>query len=95
MEYGVVRIGNMVSEKGRYRKIRGFRGVDMAQDGKNQLDGAHDKRRDTSNGGRKRSLVGIIRSRQRNWLCHIMTGYSLLKTIIEERMERKIKEDRE
>ena len=27
----------------RYQKIRGFRDVDMAQDGKNQLDGTQDK----------------------------------------------------
>jgi len=37
----------------------------------------------------KRSLIGIIRSRQRNWLGHIMRGDSLLRTIIEERIEEK------
>jgi len=36
---------------------------------------------------KKRSLIGIIRSRQRNWLGHIMRGDSLLRTIIEGRME--------
>ena len=35
----------------------------------------------------KRSLMGIIQSRQRNWLGHIMRGDSLLTTIIEERKE--------
>ena len=30
MECGVVRIGNMDYEKGRYQKIRGFQDVDMA-----------------------------------------------------------------
>src|SRR6218665_1238565 len=29
----------------------------------------------------KRSLIGIIRSQQRNWLGHIMRGDSLLRTI--------------
>ena len=37
----------------------------------------------------KRSLIGIIRSRQRKWLGHIMRGDSLLRTIIEGRMEGK------
>jgi len=35
----------------------------------------------------KRSLIGIIRSRQRNWLGHIMRGDSLLRTILAGRME--------
>src|SRR6218665_962957 len=39
----------------------------------------------------KRSLKRIIRSRQRNWLGHIMRGDSLLRTIIEGRMEGKKK----
>jgi len=42
----------------------------------------------------KRSLIGIIRSRQRNWLSHIMRGDSLLKTIIEGRMKGKKKRRR-
>jgi len=42
----------------------------------------------------KRSLIGIIRSRQRSWLGHIMRGDSLLRTIIEERMEGKKKRGR-
>ncbi len=42
----------------------------------------------------KRSLIGIIRSRQRNWLGHIMRGDSLLRTIIEGRMEGKKKRGR-
>src|SRR6218665_1873253 len=42
----------------------------------------------------KRSLIGIIRSRQRNWLGHIMRGDTLLRTIIEERMEGKKKRGR-
>jgi len=29
MECGVLRIGNMDNEKGRYQEIRGFRDVDM------------------------------------------------------------------
>ena len=37
----------------------------------------------------KRSLIGTIRSRQRNWLGHIMRGGSILRTIIEGRMEGK------
>src|SRR6218665_428316 len=42
----------------------------------------------------KRSLIGIIRSRQINWLGHIMRGYSLLRTIIDGRMEGKKKRGR-
>jgi len=42
----------------------------------------------------KRSLIGIIRSRQRNWLGHIMRVDSLLRTIIKGRMEGKKKRGR-
>jgi len=42
----------------------------------------------------KRSLIGVIQSRQRNWLGHILRGDSLLRTIIEGRMERKKKRGR-
>ena len=42
----------------------------------------------------KRSLIGIIRSRQRNQLGLIMRGDSLLRTIIEGRMEGKKKRGR-
>src|SRR6218665_3265029 len=42
----------------------------------------------------KRSLIGVIRSRQRNWLGHIMRGDSLLRTIINGRMEGKKKRGR-
>ena len=37
----------------------------------------------------KRSMIGIIRSRQRKWMGHIMRGDSLLRIIIEGRMEGK------
>ena len=37
----------------------------------------------------KRSMIGIIRSRQRKWLGRIMRGDSLLRIIIEGRMEGK------
>ena len=37
----------------------------------------------------KRSIIGTIRNRQRKWLGHIMRGDSLLRTIIEGRMEGK------
>jgi len=42
----------------------------------------------------KRSPIGIIRSQQRNWLGHIMRGDSLLRTVIEGRMEGKKKRER-
>src|SRR6218665_2074133 len=42
----------------------------------------------------KRSLIGIIRSRQGNWLGHIMRRNSLLRTIIEGRIEGKKKRGR-
>src|SRR6218665_2716450 len=37
----------------------------------------------------ERSLLTIIRTRQRNWMGHIMTGDSLQREIIEGRMEGK------
>ena len=37
----------------------------------------------------KRSLIETIRSRQRKWLGYVMRGDSLLKPIIEGRMEGK------
>ena len=44
----------------------------------------------------KRSLIGIIRSRQRNWLQgHIRRGDSFLRTIIERRIEGKKKRGRQ
>jgi len=41
----------------------------------------------------KRSLNGLIRGRQRNWLDRIMRGDLFLRTIIEGRMEGKRKEE--
>ena len=41
----------------------------------------------------KRSFIGIIRSRQRNWLGHIMREDSLLRTIIDGRLEGNKKND--
>src|SRR6218665_2843519 len=37
----------------------------------------------------ERSLLTIIRTRQRNWIRHIMTGDSLQREIIERRMDCK------
>src|SRR6218665_1902131 len=37
----------------------------------------------------ERSLLTIIRTRQRNWMRHIMRGYSLQREIIKERMGGK------
>jgi len=42
----------------------------------------------------KRSLIGIIQSWHRNWLGHIMRGDSLLRIIIEGRIEGKQKRGR-
>src|SRR6218665_2563828 len=42
-----------------------------------------------------RSLLTIIRTRQRNWMGHIMTRDSLPREIIKGRMEGKIKKERE
>src|SRR6218665_837470 len=37
----------------------------------------------------KRSLIGIIRTRQNNWIWHIMRGDSLQREVMEGRMEGK------
>ena len=37
----------------------------------------------------KRSLIDTIRGRQKNWICHILRGDSLLRTVLEGRMEGK------
>ena len=42
----------------------------------------------------KRSLTGIIRSRQRNWLGHVMRGDSLIRIITQKRMKGKKKRGR-
>src|SRR6218665_179337 len=42
----------------------------------------------------KRSLIRVTRSRQRNCLGHILRGDSILRTIIEGRMEGKKKRGR-
>ena len=49
----------------------------------NQLDGARTNEEILQMVDVKSSLIGIIQSRQRNWLGHIMRGNSLLITIIE------------
>ena len=63
----------------------------MAQDGTNRLDGAQDKMQTYFEWWTKKSLIEIIRSRLINWLDHIMRGDSLLRTIIEGRIEGKRK----
>jgi hypothetical protein len=37
--------------------------------------------------GEKRSMMGSIRSRQRKWIGHIMRGDTMLRDIIEGRIE--------
>jgi hypothetical protein len=37
--------------------------------------------------GEKRSMIGTIRSRQRKWIGHIVRGDTMLRKIIEGRME--------
>ena len=34
-----------------------------------------------------RSLMDTIRQRQKNWLCHVLKSESLLRTVLEGRME--------
>ena len=48
--------------------------------------------------GEERNMLRTIRKRQRKWIGHIIRGYSLLRTVIEGKMEgkqnnRKIKAD--
>jgi len=91
MECGVVRIGNMDYEKGKYQRLEAFemwiwRRMERISWVEHRNNEEIPKMVDE-----KRSLIGIIRSRQRNWLGHIMRGDSLLRIIIEGRMGRKKK----
>jgi len=45
--------------------------VDMKKDGADLLDRAQNKRR-TGRGGREKSLMDRIRTRQENWIGHII-----------------------
>src|SRR6218665_2071783 len=56
----------------------------MEEDGEDQLDRTQNERRNIEKGGRKRSLMDIIRTRQKNWIGHI-----LQREILEGRMEGK------
>ena len=61
-------------EKGGHQTIGGVRDVDVAKDGESHLDGTKDNDEILQMAEEKRSLIGIIRSRQRNWLGNIMRG---------------------
>jgi len=73
--------GDMDDKKERHQPDRSFRDVDMEKDGEDLLDRAQNKWRSTERGGRKRSFLDIIRTRQ---IGHIMWGDSLLQREIME-----------
>ena len=70
-------------EKGRYQKITGFRDVDMAEGGRISWMEHRTNEEVHKMTEEKRSLIGIIRSRQRNCMGNVMRGDSLLRTAIE------------
>ena len=43
MECGAVWVGNLDHQEGGYQEVGGLGDVDMATNGEDQLDGAHDK----------------------------------------------------
>ena len=63
--------------------------MNMAKDGESQLDGTQDNDKILKMVKEKDPLVGIIVSRQRHWLDHIMRGDSPVRTLFEGRMEVK------
>ena|SRR6218665_1214845 len=61
----------------------------MEEDGEDQLDRAQNERRSIEKVEEKRSLMDIIRTRQKNWIGHIIRGNSPQREIMERRMEGK------
>jgi len=57
-------------------------------DREDQLDRTQNERISIEKGG-KRSLMEIIRTRQKNWIGHILRGDSMQKEIMDGRMEGK------
>src|SRR6218665_3769212 len=74
MERHAIRSGNVDDEKGGYQTDRGFRDVDMDEDGEDQLDRTQNECRSIEKVEEKRSLMDIIRTRQKNWIGHILRG---------------------
>src|SRR6218665_803684 len=79
----------MDNETGGHSKTGGIRNVDMAKNGKNQLDGTLSNEEVLTLVGEERSLISTIRARQRNWMGHLLRGDSLQREIMEGRMEGK------
>src|SRR6218665_4227189 len=77
-------------ETGGHSKTGGFRNVDMAKNGKNQLDGTYISNEEVLTLVREeRSLISTTRARQRNWMGHLLREDSLQREIMEGRMEGK------
>jgi len=64
------------------QRLEAFEMIILQKDGDSQLAVTPDNWRAAINGRGKKSLIGITRSWQRNWLGYIMGGSSLLRTII-------------
>src|SRR6218665_1058639 len=87
MKRHAIRSGDVDDVKGGCQTDRGFRDVDMEEDGEDQLDRTQSECRSIEKGGRKRSSMDIIITRQTNWIGHILRGNSLQREIMEGRME--------
>src|SRR6218665_1111516 len=80
-----LRSGDVDDEKRGCHTDRGFRDVDMEEDGENHRTNAEVLEKVEE----KRSLMDIIRTRQKNWIGYILRGNSLQREIMEGRMEGK------
>ena len=68
--------------------------MDVEKDEEDQSDIAQNKRRILKEVEEKRSLTDIIRTRQKNWIGHIIRDDSLQREIMEGRMVGKTGRER-
>src|SRR6218665_79052 len=80
---------DMDNETDGHSKTGGFRNMDMAKNGKNQLDGTYIERKVLILVGEERSVIPTISARQRNWMGPLRRGDSLQRELMEGRMEGK------
>src|SRR6218665_4188849 len=79
----------MDNETGGHSKTGGFRNVDMAKNGKNQLDGTYIERRSVNIGRRGKISYIHNQSKTKKLDGNLLRGDSLQREIMEGRMEGK------
>src|SRR6218665_2308276 len=92
MQRHAIRSGDEDDEKIGCQTHGGFRDVGMVEDGEDKLDRTQNAERmleEVLKKVEKRYLMNIIRTRQKNWIGHILRGNLLQREIMEGRLEVK------